>query len=216
MQSLTPELWIPLATMLGLLLAVSVAAVAFNLNHHRRLVGQFERLAEHFGLELTIPPATLRGLYRRNPTLYGRCRGRELSIYPKGYGLDNTRQTDIAVRVATDAPKSLSLNLSRRNFTGKIGQIGRLKETPVGDEAFDGEFSLRAKDPQAARAWLNSVRRERVAALWPQGEAFLQLDDSLLTCTKFGLPYRDDDRLALETLVDLCLELASNKETGGR
>jgi len=122
--TVSPATWLLLAGMAALLGVTATAAVMFTLRQHARLVAQFRQLGEKFGLEITIPEATIGGLYRRSPTLYGRYRGHEMSIFPKGYGLDNTRQTDIAVCITTRAAADFEFTLAPRNFTGKLGQIG--------------------------------------------------------------------------------------------
>jgi len=207
-QSVSPQVWGLLGGLIGLLALAVVAAIIFNLKQHAKLVAQFRRLAEKFDLEITLPEATMGGLYRRNPTLYGRWRGHEMSIYPKGYGLDNTRQTDTAVRVSTRANPAFEFTLAPRNFTGKLGQIGRLKESPTGDRAFDERFSLRSRDPAAAKALFTEPLRERVAQAWPTVDAFLSLHDGYLTFLRFGLPTDDAAREQLEVMADFLADLS--------
>ncbi len=201
-------MWIALAGMLVLLLGVAGAAIVYNLKLNAKLVHQFRLLSEKFELELTIPEATMGGIYRRSPTLYGRCRGHEMSIFPKGYGLDNTRQTDVAVRITTRANAKLHLTLAKRNLAGKLGQVGRLKEVRTGDASFDDVFSLKCNDAEAAKQLFDETWRAKVAAEWPKEDSFLTLQDSILTHLKMGLPYDDAARQEIEAMTEFCLDLS--------
>ncbi|GHB92337.1 hypothetical protein [Cerasicoccus arenae] len=202
--------WMMLVVMVLLLLGVAIVAISFNLRQHSKLVEQFRRLGEKFDLELTIPKATLGGLYRRNPTLYGRYLGHEMSIYPKGYGLDNTRQTDTAVRITTMADSKLHLTIARRNLTGKMGQIGRLKECKTGDTSFDEVFSLRSNDPAQAVKVFNDQWRAKLSAEWPKLDSFLTLQDGIITHLRSGLPYEDESREDIERMVTFCAALSES------
>ncbi|WP_309397862.1 hypothetical protein [Cerasicoccus maritimus] len=206
----SPQMWTALAIMLLLLLGGAVVSIMYSFKLHGRIVHQFRLLGEKFGIELEIPKATMGGLYRRNPTLYGRCRGHEMSIYPHGYGLDNTRQTDVAVRITTRASAKLHLTLAKRNLSGKLGQVGRLKEIKTGDVKFDEVFSLKSNDPEAALAIFNEEWRGKVMAEWPAEDSFLSLDKSILTHLKSGLPYEDKARLELEAMAEFCLDFSDN------
>ncbi|MGE9296743.1 MAG: hypothetical protein ACQKBV_10680 [Puniceicoccales bacterium] len=209
-QTVSPMMWAVLAGMVGLLIAAAIASIAFNLRQHGKLVAQFRKLAEKFDLELTIPEATMGGLYRRSPTLYGRSNGHEMSIFAKGYGLDNTRQTDTAVRVSTRANPAFQFTLAPRNFSGKLGQLGRLKETPTGDRAFDEKYSLRSSDPDAAKALFNEACRARIAQTWPPVEAFLSLHDGILMFLRFGLPYDDTAREQVAQMAEFAVVLSED------
>lgn len=208
MAQVTPEMWIALGVMLTLLVGGAIAAITFNLRQHGKLVAQFRRMGEKYELELTVPEATMGGLYRRSPTLYGRYRGHELSIFPKGYGLDNTRQTDTAVRVSTRVDQKLHLTLAKRNISGKLGQIGRLKEVKTGDAAFDEAFSLRSNDPEQAVEIFDEKRRAALQREWPHSDSFFTLQDGIITHLRFGLPYEDDARQEIEAMVDFCVALS--------
>jgi len=207
-DQVTPETWIALGAMLILLVVVAVAAISFNLRQHAKLVAQFRQLGEKYDLELTIPEATMGGLYRRSPTLYGRYRGHELSIYPKGYGMDNTRQTETAVRISTRADQSLHLTLAKRNFSGKLGQIGRLNEVKTGEPAFDELYSLRSNDAEQAKDIFNESHRAQLNKEWPKSDSFLTLQDGIITHLRFGLPYDDASREEIEAMVDFCVRLS--------
>ncbi|MBC2595552.1 hypothetical protein H5P28_14895 [Ruficoccus amylovorans] len=200
--------WILLAVVGGAFVIVCVAAVMTHLRNFRKMEVQMRQLGETLGLELTVPPASMLGLYRRNPTLYGRFRGREISIFPKGYGLDNTRQTDIAIRVATRAPSKLRFTVARQKALAKLGQVGRLKYTPTGDPDFDREFSIRSNDPEKVASFFGRERQRVFETEWVEGNGFLELSDGTLTYLEFGLPYDESKRLVLEHMAVRCCDLA--------
>ncbi|MEM8550371.1 MAG: hypothetical protein AAGF10_06235, partial [Verrucomicrobiota bacterium] len=181
--------WIYLAAVGGAFAVVCAAAVYTQRRNYVQLVAQMRALAERFDLEMTVPEATMGGLYRRNPILFGKYRGRELSIAPKGYGLDNTRQTDIAIRVATRAPTSLRFTVAQQRALDKLGQVGRLKYTPTGDQEFDRAFSLRSNQPELVARFFDRDRRRTFQKEWLRGTGFLELHDSKLEYLEFGLPY---------------------------
>lgn len=201
--------YILLGVMLVLVLIAGAVAVSYNLRVAGEIIGQFRALGEEFGLELTIPPRSMAGLYQRNPTLYGTRDGREMSIYPRGYGMDNTRQTDTAIRMITKAPKSLNLSLARKSLSGKLGQMGRLKEVTTGDDAFDRHFTLRSSHPGIAAVFDESFRR-RLLEDWQANSGFLSLHDRALTYEEMGLPRNEQQRWHLEKMAHLCLELAQS------
>lgn len=200
--------WIYLAAVGGAFAVVCAAAVYTQRRNYVQLVAQMRALAERFDLEMTVPEATMGGLYRRNPILFGKYRGRELSIAPKGYGLDNTRQTDIAIRVATRAPTSLRFTVAQQRALDKLGQVGRLKYTPTGDQEFDRAFSLRSNQPELVARFFDRDRRRTFQKEWLRGTGFLELHDSKLEYLEFGLPYEEDKRLHLEQMIELCSDLA--------
>ncbi len=200
--------WILLAVVGGAFLAVCIAAITTQLKNFRKLETQMSALAEHFGIELTVPAASMMGLYRRNPTLYGRYRGRELAIYPKGYGMDNTRQTDIAISIATRAPKEIKFTLARQHALDKLGQVARLKYTPSEDPEFDKAFSLRSNQPEAIAAFFNRDRRKLLEKEWGESKGFLELSAGVMLYLEFGLPYDEAKRLHLQHMTDLLCDLA--------
>ena len=200
--------WILLAVVVGAFVIVCVAAVITHLRNFRKLEAQMRVLGEKFGLELTVPEATVLGLYRRNPTLYGRYRGREISIAPKGYGLDNTRQTDMAIKVATRAPSGLRFTMAKQKALAKLGQVGRLKYTPTGDTEFDRLFSIRSSDPEALTAFFGRERQRVFEKDWAAGNGFLELKGSALTYLEFGLPYDDQKRVVIEHMTERVCDLA--------
>ncbi|MGE9294161.1 MAG: hypothetical protein ACQKBW_11150 [Puniceicoccales bacterium] len=200
--------WILLAVVGGTFIIVCIAAVVTHLRNFHKLEAQMRVLSEKLGLELTVPEASMFGIYRRNPTLYGRYRGREMSIAPKGYGLDNTRQTDIAIRVATRAPESLSFTLVRQKVLSKLGQIGRLKYTPTGDSEFDRLYSIRSNAPESTAEFFNRERRRSVEKEWGRGNGFLELHKGTLIYLEFGLPYTDEKRALVEHMTECCCDLA--------
>ena len=200
--------WILLAAVGGAFIIVCIAAVVTHLRNFRKLETQMRILGEKFGLELTVPEATMLGMYRRNPTLYGRYRGREMSIYPKGYGLDNTRQTDMAIRVATRAATSARFTLAKQKALAKLGQVGRLKYSPTGDADFDRLFSIRSNNPEAIAELFGRERRRTFEKEWAEGNGFLELKDGTLTYLEFGLAYDEQKRLIIEHMAERCCDLA--------
>ncbi len=200
--------WILLAVVGGAFIIVCIAAVMTHLRNFRKLEAQMAALGEKFELELTVPPATMLGLYRRNPTLYGRYRGRELAIFPKGYGLDNTRQTDMAIRVATRAPAKLRFTVVKQKALSKLGQVGRLKYTPTGDTEFDRLFSIRSNNPEGVATFFGREWQRTFENEWTQGNGFLELKDGTLTYLEFGLAYDEKKRRVLEHMVERCCDLA--------
>lgn len=200
--------WILLAVVGTVFIIAIIVAIIVQHRSVSRLEAQMRILSERFDLELTVPPATMGGLYRRNPTLYGRYRGREMSIFPKGYGLDNTRQTDIAIRIATRAPAELKFTLARQKALDKLGQVGRLKYTPTGDSDFDRDFSLRSNNPGVIASFFGKERRRVFEQEWNRGNGFLELKDGKLTYLEFGLPYDDEKRLHIEHMAEQCCDLA--------
>lgn len=200
--------WILLGVMLLLLVGTGIAAIIFNLRLSQKVIDQFKELGGRYNLEITIPKRSMGGLYQRNPTLYGKYKGREMSIYPRGYGMDNTRQTDIAVRLITKAPKDFSITFAKRNALAKLGQIARLKACETGDEEFDKVFSLRSNNPGAAKALFADDLKKQLFASWSAESGFLVLRDRTLTYEELGLPRTDEDRKHIEVIAELCLEIA--------
>ena len=131
-----------------------------------------------------------------------------MSIYPRGYGMDNTRQTDTAMRVMTVAPKDFSFTFAKKGALAKLGQMGRLKTCETGDLEFDKLFSLRSSNPGAAKALFGEDLRKRLISAWSAESGFLSLRDRALAYEQMGLPTSDEIRSQLEAMFDLCLEIA--------
>lgn len=205
--------WMLLVVMVGLLGAVGAAAVVYNLRFTARVTTQFRRLAGRFGLELTEAPRSMGGLYQRNPTLWGHYQGREMSIHPRGHGLDNTRQTDVAVTVVTRAPANLQLTFAKRSLLTKLGQVGRLEPCATGDAGFDDVFSLRAGNASAVRRLFGPEIRQKLQTAWTADSGFLTLKDRNLSYEELGLPRTDAEGDRIAQMAELCLELAADMDT---
>jgi len=197
-----------LVGMLALFIGMCVAAIAFNLRLHKKLTLQFKQLADTLGLEVTEHPPAFKGLMRRPPSLYGHCKKRELSIYAHGYGLDNTRQTDTAIRLQTRAPKDLKFSFGQQHMLSKFGQVGRLQKQPMGKPSFDRKFSLHSNRACVTKTFDDVALQMLLVNRWHKQSGLLTLEDQLLTYIQFGLPYTYDDRKQIEGMVELCCELA--------
>lgn len=201
------EIWVAVLAISALVI-VAIAAIYYNLGLHKKLVAQFKKLGENLDLELTEYPPSFAGLMQRPPSLYGHFRNRELSIYAHGYGLDNTRQTDTAIRMQTKAPQDFQISFARRGTMSKIGQVGRLKQCKTGDSAFDETFSLRSNNPQSAKHFFGEELRALITEAWSSESGFLTLGKQKLTYVEFGLPHEDSKREHLEKVTALCCEIA--------
>lgn len=202
------EGYLLLGIMLFLLLAVGIGAIIYNLRLSQKIITQFEYLGQVFGLDTQIPKASLGGLYQRNPTLYGFYKERELSVYPRGYGMDNTRQTDIAIRLQTHGPEGLAFSFGKRNALTRLGQIGRLEPVSLDVPEVGEAFSLRSNNPGAARALFTAECCRKLAQVWKADSGLLVFRDKILTYEESGLPRSRADAEQIEAMTRFCLEIA--------
>jgi len=190
-----------LSVLVALLLIVAAVAINYNLRVVKSIESQYRKLGEELGLEYEQPPPMVGGLMPKMPMVSGDYVGRQIAIFCKGYGLDSTRQTDTAIRMAVNSPKGLKMTLSPRNMLGKVGQVARGKETKTGDAAFDAAYLLRSNQPEIAQAIFDEQTREQLQSATRRKSAFLSVDEGALMYVEFGLLRDDESRNALkETL----------------
>lgn len=202
--------YIAVGIILFLFLAIVIASIAYNLSLHRKLVAQYETLGQDHDLEITLPPASFAGFMKRPPMLHGHYQSRELSIFSYGYGMDNTRQTDTAIRMHVGTPGALKLSLTRSDSSGKFGQVGRLKPLKAGHSVFDNVFSVRSNNPGAVKALFKNNFCELILNKWPEGSGLLSIKDSTLMYIEPGLIHEDAKRERIEALIALSYEIAEH------
>lgn len=196
----------------SLLVIVVAAAIAYSLRAARKVSLQYRLLAKKQGWEYEEAPAKLGGLMPKLPQVSGEYRGREVAVFSKGYGMDNTRQTDTAVRMATNAPDGLKWTLSPRNVLGKLGQMARGEEVQTGDAEFDRRYILRGNNAGAVKGIFQGEAREQVESVLQGASAFLTLREGVLMYVEFGLIMDEERRHRVESVLALMANMADAME----
>ena len=146
-------------------LAVGVAALYWIIlrNASARIAAQYQKLSERLGLELHLPPPSLGGFIRSEPSVFGAHAGREVSISVPGKGMQNTRQIETV----------LKLELKRGGFNAQLaaaGLFGGLRQRDSvssgrwksGQAAFDAAVDVRTDAGARMAQVLTDARREWV------------------------------------------------------
>ena len=200
-------------TFMGITAIVFYIAWRFNAKSRGDIRVQYEQLAKTCSLKLDIPKSSMRGLKQDPPVAHGKLQKRDVSIFSKSYGLDNLRQTDTCIRLQTRASKKIHFVLSKRNLSGKVGQIGRHKELKTGDEQFDNQFILRSKVEAAIiLPMFEDSTRTFICKQLSSDTGFLTLEDGVLSYIEFGLIETDEKRLHIERMLTSMSQWADSLE----
>ena len=198
---------------MGITAFVLYLAWQFNAKSRGDIRTQYEQLAKTFSLNLDIPKPSMRGLKQDPPVAHGKHQKRDVSIFSKSYGLDNLRQTDTCIRLQTRASKKIHFILSKRNLSGKVGQIGRHKELKTGDAQFDDQFILRSKvESEIILPLFEDSTRTFISKQLSSDTGFLTLEDGVLSYIEFGLIETDEKRLHIERMLTSMSQWADSLE----
>lgn len=198
----------PLLTLILLGVAMLALGVTLSRRAHQRLHHQYEKLADRWKIDLEVPPARMMGLLQKNPLVSGHYRGREISVFCLGHGIEETRQTDTALRVEVRGPHGFQFLFHRRSALGKARREVKAPQVETGDEAFDKEFVLRSNNAGTVLAVLDANARQRLIGLWKGRAASIYLRDGVLTYVEFGLLMEDARRERIEALMEFACDLA--------
>jgi len=170
----------------GAFIAVCISALVVSFRLRSAIESAYAELARETGMEVITAEPRLWGLLKKYPALHGIFQGRDCAVHCVGYGLDNTRQTDTAIRMESDFPKDVQFTLTARNKTGKLAQSARGKEVPTGNDAFDQRYLLKSRDPERLRKTLKAEQIKLMSELLePNG--MLKLDEGVIVYTETGL-----------------------------
>lgn len=196
------DAYLLLAGVFSVFVLTCLAALWVSLRMRKQIDSQYRWMAQQLGLSIEIPKTSLGGLFRKNPALYGQVSSRECAIYSLGHGLDNTRQTDTAIRLQTTASRALQFALSAQTLEGKLAQAARGEVCPSGDATFDRSAVLKSRDPKALKPQLNPAVLECMSVLMQTPKAYLTLQEGVFMFTHEGLIHT---RKSAENLLH-CLE----------
>jgi hypothetical protein len=199
-----------------LALVLLVAAVFWILlrNSSAKIEAQYARLAKDLGLELEIPSTKLAGFVRQEPSVYGRHRGREISVAVPGKGLQNTRQIETVLKVEL-RDKTLNAQLASAGLMGRLGQRDSGKKTrwKSGDTAFDHAIDVRSDAGARLTDLLNAERRRWIADLLQRSRATIYIGGGTLTYARLGLIASDARRQEFEVVGEFLCDLAETVES---
>ena len=198
---------------IALLVAVSAIFWLILKNSSEKIAAQYRALAEHFKFELEQPSAKLAGLVRPEPSVYGRYRGRELSISCPGKGLQNTRQVETVLKVALNKG-GFRAQLAAAGPLGGLRQrdSGGLPRWESGYADFDAAVDVRTNAGERLQALLDSSHREWLATQLKKSKSTLYIGKEALAYSKLGLMANEDTRQDFEAAIQFICELAETIE----
>lgn len=198
-----------------LALAVLVAAVFWILLRHTsaKIEAQYTRLANDLGLDLEIPSTKLAGFVRHEPSVYGRYRGREISVAVPGKGLQNTRQIETVLKVEL-RDKRLNAQLAAAGLMGRLGHrdSGKQARWKSGDTAFDEAVDVRSDAGERLADLLDAERRRWIADLLRRSKATIYIGGGTLAYARLGLIANDAIRQEFEAACEFLSDLAETVE----
>jgi hypothetical protein len=178
-----------------------------------KIRAQYVQLAERFGLELTEPEVKMAGFVRPEPFVHGHYKDREISISAPGKGLQNTRQSETAIKVSTVA-KDLQVQMAIKGMMIGLKQRDSQAKTRwnSGDAAFDAAVDVRTNQAERLTAILDLAMRTRILKLLKTSKGTLYVGKGMLSFFKLGLVSKEAERVQIELAADLLIELAESIE----
>jgi hypothetical protein len=200
-------------------LGIAVMGLVFGLfwwilrQASRRIVCQFEVLADRFRIDLTVPPAQLAGFNRPEPHVYGDYRGRELSISVPGKGLQNTRQIETRLKVAVDAPEFI-FQITGSGLMGRMRQrdVKGLAQWTADVAAFDTALDVRTNDRGRLTRLLDAPRQEKIRAVLQASKGSITCRQGVLEFYQIGLISNTSLRQRFEAMVEFLCDWAEQME----
>jgi len=178
-----------------------------------KIAKQYQQLAERFELELNQPNPKMAGLLRPEPSVYGRYRGREISISVPGKGLQNTRQVETVLKVSV-LNTSLTAQLAATGPLAGMRQrdSGGMQRWKSGDEAFDRNVDARTSDAARFSELLTDETRTWLAGNLKRSRATLYVGKKALAFAKLGLISNEAARRQFEAAAEFLCDLAETIE----
>lgn len=180
------EAYLLLAIVGGAFAILCGYAVRYSLQLRKHVEEAYAQLAKHTDMQVVAPEPRLGGLLRKHPALHGSYQGRDCAVHCVGYGLDNTRQTDTAIRLESRLPKKLDLTLSMRNTSGQLAQAVRGKPIQTGNDTLDEQYLIKSRKPEH----FDTPKHQtliRLLAECLEANALIELKDGVLVYTRPGL-----------------------------
>jgi hypothetical protein len=182
-------------------------------NASAKIARQYAVFAHSHDLELNQPEPAMAGFIRPEPSLYGRMKGRELSISVPGKGLQNTRQIETV----------LKLEIKNQGFAAQLtgaGLLGRFRQRDSrgmdrwksGDAIFDAAVDVRTNHPGWMNRILDQERRSALAALLKRGKGSIYIGSGVLAYAELGLIANDAVRTRFEEVLQHFHQIADSVE----
>ncbi len=175
---------------------------------------QYRKLADSLALELDLPAAGLLGFHRPEPSLWGKFRGREVSVSVPGKGLSNTRQIETVIKVET-ADRTLSAQIGLagliRNFASKASKSDPVWKT--GNSNFDSVIEIRTSHEQKFQALLTEARMQWILNTLKSNKGSIYLGNGNWAYAELGLITDDQRRERFAAMLNLLCDLAEELET---
>lgn len=199
-----------------IVLAVGIAFLFWVLvrTGSEKINAQYAQLAETFGLELTAPEPKMGGFLRPEPFVHGHYEGREMSISAPGKGLQNTRQSETAIKVSIGL-KDLKLQMTTRGPMGGFKQRDSQAKTKwqSGVATFDAAVDARTNQSERLSKALSPELLQTVQALLKKTKGTVYAGGGVLSFVKLGLVSSEADRIQIESATRLLFQLAEALET---
>ena len=182
-------------------------------NASEKIAKQFTVLADSYELELNQPEPAMGGFIRPEPSLYGRMRGRELSISVPGKGLQNTRQIETVLKLEI-ADKKFAAQLTGSGLLGSFRQRDSrgMDRWKSGAEAFDAAIDARTNDTERLTRLLGDTFQKSIVSILKKGKGSIYIGTGVMAYAELGLIADDAVRERFESVLDLFLQLADAME----
>jgi len=182
-------------------------------NSAEKIARQYAVLARAYELELNQPEPAMGGFIRPEPSLYGRMRGRELSISVPGKGLQNTRQIETVLKLEI-ADKKFAAQLTGSGLLGSFRQRDSrgMDRWKSGNQAFDAAIDARTNDTERLTRLLGDTFQESIVSILKQGKGSIYIGSGVMAYAELGLIADDAARERFESVLDLFLQLADAME----
>jgi len=182
-------------------------------NSAEKIARQYAVLARAYELELNQPEPAMGGFIRPEPSLYGRMRGRELSISVPGKGLQNTRQIETVLKLEI-ADKKFAAQLTGSGLLGSFRQRDSrgMDRWKSGNQAFDAAIDARTNDTERLTRLLGDTFQESIVSILKKGKGSIYVGSGVMAYAELGLIADDAARERFESVLDLFLQLADAME----
>lgn len=206
----------PPTVLIILIVVLGIAVLFWIILRHsaENIAAQYASLADRFGLALNQPKPAMGGFVRSEPSVYGRHKGREISISVPGKGLQNTRQIETVLKLELFERK-LAAQLTGAGLLGGFRQrdshgMARWKS---GDGTFDAAVDVRTNNADLLDRLICEDFRESLLTLLKKGKGSIYIGGGVIAYAELGLIADAARREHFEAVLEFFLRLVEAIES---
>ena len=174
----------------------------------RKTKEEWQQLAKHFDLKLSMPEGKWAWVMGKFPTIDGRINDIPFHnyMYVRGSGKHQKTYTAFALTLENNPTKTL--RLYKEGFFSKVGKAFGGQDIEVGHTAFDDNYIIKSNDELFAKKALNSRIRQLFLRKLPNLRGEFSLVNDVLSYNEIIMINNESNRKKWEETIKVGVELA--------